>query len=705
MKHIKIKKLWSFLRIVIIAELSIYLFCTEQSLSGSDIGNENAISLTGKVLNKSDEGVPNVIAKLSQIGFSDTTNSKGEYTISASKETIEKLGINLDSIKDTVIVIKNNSLIGTLPIPHWIDTLPPIYVCQRGFLGNLLTKYTEFKRIESVLSIDNDTTIKPKITDFDFQSTTFRYSGYIYFFNTSVVEKYSIYINIYNKDSVFVGRSPTVKFTSKAGDIVMPDFNPFNATPTVDAGNDTTVSINDTIRLHAVAVDSFGGAITKYEWSINGGDFVKTSSGDTAVIAPADSNSKFKCIIRVTDNDGNVATDEVSDSVLLDPPTVTIDEYLIVNPSDTIKLRPNVSHRFGYIKKWEWSIGNNDFVETHQGDTTMVAPSTDGVQHMCRIRVTDDDGNSRVDSILVVIKQGKTIAAGGGHSLMIKPDGTLWACGFNDNGQIGDGTIGNKATPVMIMSNVHSISAGSAHSLILKSDGSLWACGCNTYCQLGDGTNTYKITPMQIMTSVQSVAAGGAHSLILKTDGSLWACGFNEFGQLGDSSLAGSNTPVLIMINVRTIAAGSGHSLILKTNGSLWACGLNIAGQLGNDTNSSTYRPNPIPLQIMTDVKNIAAGGDFTFIIKNDNSLWACGSNYAGQLGNSKNNGIYEPNPSPLQIPIEAKNISARGSHTLIQKPDNTFWACGNNMYGQLGNSTNVGTEKPNPTPMQIILP
>jgi alpha-tubulin suppressor-like RCC1 family protein len=79
---------------------------------------------------------------------------------------------------------------------------------------------------------------------------------------------------------------------------------------------------------------------------------------------------------------------------------------------------------------------------------------------------------------------------------------------------------------------------GGAHSLILKSDGTVWATGGNQYGQLGDGTTTNRSTPVQAnITSVVYVAAGKHHSLALKSDGTVWAWGANHSGQLGDGTM------------------------------------------------------------------------------------------------------------------------------------------------------------------------
>ena len=126
------------------------------------------------------------------------------------------------------------------------------------------------------------------------------------------------------------------------------------------------------------------------------------------------------------------------------------------------------------------------------------------------------------------------VSAGGQHSLILKSDGSLWAMGFNMFGQLGNGTFATSApfgvdVPEQIVaSNVTAIAAGGNHSLFIKSDGSLWAMGQNQNGQLGDGTYNNTNQPEEIVTSnVTAIAAGNYHSLFLKSDGSLWAMGYN----------------------------------------------------------------------------------------------------------------------------------------------------------------------------------
>ena len=67
------------------------------------------------------------------------------------------------------------------------------------------------------------------------------------------------------------------------------------------------------------------------------------------------------------------------------------------------------------------------------------------------------------------------MVAGGYHVLALKDDGTVWAWGYNSSGQLGDGTLVDKNTPVQVenLANVKDIAAGGMHSLAVLDDGTV----------------------------------------------------------------------------------------------------------------------------------------------------------------------------------------------------------------------------------------
>ena len=81
-----------------------------------------------------------------------------------------------------------------------------------------------------------------------------------------------------------------------------------------------------------------------------------------------------------------------------------------------------------------------------------------------------------------------------------KRDGTLWAWGWNDHGQLGDGTTTMRLTPTRVATDMGwaSVDAGDEHTVALRTDGTLWAWGWNDYSQLGDGSNPPHYVPEPI---------------------------------------------------------------------------------------------------------------------------------------------------------------------------------------------------------------
>lgn len=125
------------------------------------------------------------------------------------------------------------------------------------------------------------------------------------------------------------------------------------------------------------------------------------------------------------------------------------------------------------------------------------------------------------------------------------------------------------------------VAGGSGHTVVLKPDGSVWSFGLNSNGQLGDNTTTTRKSPIAVsgLPSVVAVAAGSAHSLALTAAGDVWAWGDNLYGQLGDASVTDRKTPVLVGINaVVAIAAGEFHSVALRANGDVYTWGRNANG-------------------------------------------------------------------------------------------------------------------------------
>jgi alpha-tubulin suppressor-like RCC1 family protein len=149
----------------------------------------------------------------------------------------------------------------------------------------------------------------------------------------------------------------------------------------------------------------------------------------------------------------------------------------------------------------------------------------------------------------------KIISSGQSHILAIKNNGSLWGWGSGDYGESGDNLPANyfRDTPNQVGSdnNWKFIATGVDTSFGIKTDGTLWAWGLNDVGQLGDGTTTNQLQPIQIGndTNWESVSAGYQHVVALKTNGAVFTWGKNDFGQLGNGTTVANTTPTLLPID------------------------------------------------------------------------------------------------------------------------------------------------------------
>ncbi len=214
-------------------------------------------------------------------------------------------------------------------------------------------------------------------------------------------------------------------------------------------------------------------------------------------------------------------------------------------------------------------------------------------------RLGDGSTTGRLVPVQVIGLTGiVAIAAGESHSLALKNDGTVWSWGYNGSGQLGNGTTVDQtsAVQVALLDGVTGIAGGANHSLAtLKTGGTVWAWGYNGNGELGDGSFVSRpyIVRASGLTNVSDVAGGDYYSLAVKTDGTVWAFGSNNDGELGNGSTVSTSVPVPAsnLNGVLTVAAGTAHSVALEADGTISAWGLNSFGEFGQPSPASTTVP------------------------------------------------------------------------------------------------------------------
>ena len=293
----------------------------------------------------------------------------------------------------------------------------------------------------------------------------------------------------------------------------------------------------------------------------------------------------------------------------------------------------------------------------------------------------------------------KQVAAGEFHTLALRADGTLWAWGFNQNGQLGDGTQTTRLMPTKIGAGKWLyVAAGKAHSIGIDDKGALWTWGRNADGQLGDTTRIDRLAPVRagaLIDVYTSAAAGDTHSLARRNDGALMVWGGNAKGQLGTGSTTGNTAPARVGTAVwASVSAGGGHSAAIRSDATLWAWGDNALGQLGLNTATNATAPQQVLLAgAANNWSAVSAGLGHTVAIRTDGTLWAWGSNSNGQVGND----TLADQRAPVQIGIATgwTSVSAGTQHTVGMMLDNTLWTWGLNTDGQLGNGQNTDQKVP----------
>lgn len=318
------------------------------------------------------------------------------------------------------------------------------------------------------------------------------------------------------------------------------------------------------------------------------------------------------------------------------------------------------------------------------------------------------------------------ISLGDSHSAVLTSIGKVYIWGRNSDRQLGDGTTVNKNTPIDITSQfnlnvgekITDIALGWLNSSALTSDGRIFVWGYNEYGQIGDGTIDTIYFPKDITSqfnlnigeTITQVSLGWMHSSLITSEGRIFVWGRNNHGQLGDGTYVDSLVPkditsqfgLAVGEGVTEVSLGYYSSSALTSSGRMFTWGYNYYGQLGNGMMTQKNTPQDITSQFGLNtgekIVGISMGDSHTSAITSESRMFTWGRNNYGQLGDDTLDQL-----SPMDITSEFSlnlsetftQLSLGRYHSSVLTSEGRYFIWGYNNSGQLADGTNIEKKTP----------
>lgn len=186
-----------------------------------------------------------------------------------------------------------------------------------------------------------------------------------------------------------------------------------------------------------------------------------------------------------------------------------------------------------------------------------------------------------------------------------------------------------------------------------------------------------------------AIGAGARHALALKEDGSVWAWGYNAMGQLGNGSTEASRQPVRTVLadRIASISAGWTFSMALSKDGTIYTWGDNGSGQLGNGTRTGSNMPVRVVVPSeYGKVKKISCGLEHNLALTEEGKVLAWGSNVYGELGDGTE--VNRLVPVEVQGLSNIVEISAGNNSSMALDENGKVWVWGKDVPGHVGDET-----------------
>jgi alpha-tubulin suppressor-like RCC1 family protein len=251
--------------------------------------------------------------------------------------------------------------------------------------------------------------------------------------------------------------------------------------------------------------------------------------------------------------------------------------------------------------------------------------------------------------------------------LAVDSTGQPWGWGLDSAGQLCLGNSAMHTTPVKVPLSKVTTLAGAGDHALYESNGTLYACGGNNDGDLGIGTTSPSETPA-VVTSlakrhVRALVASYHDSGALLADGLYFNWGYDGQAQLGDGKIGvSSSVPVMVHLAhpvTQVVQGGSystnGQTLVMLSDGSFRGWGDNQSGQLGNGDTTTPLTPVPFSPPAGVTYVSLASGASTSYAISSTGDVYSWGGNQNGQIGN----GTTKTQLTPVEVESGASTISS----------------------------------------------
>lgn len=280
--------------------------------------------------------------------------------------------------------------------------------------------------------------------------------------------------------------------------------------------------------------------------------------------------------------------------------------------------------------------------------------------------------------------------------------GQVYAWGAGIHGQLGNGGTTNSSTPVQVhfpagvsIANLPTDVMPNAGALAVDTNGNVWAWGDDVHGVDCMGTTQY-LTPVEIPISHVTLISSASGHALYESNGTLYSCGGNGLGQLGDGKGGSHTGPIAVDlpsgVTVTGVFSSSENGYALTSTGALYAWGGNAQDELCNGTSvKDSNTPIRVPFTDASPVTQVAAGGSLDsngslFVGLADGTFWACGSDTYGQLGDGGSTNQSLPIEVAPPAGVTYKEIAMSGATAYAVDSNGNVWAWGWDVQGQVGN-------------------